>query len=227
MLSLLLACLLFFASHRLIAGGPLRAPLVRALGEPAYLGLFSLLEIGLLGWVIVAYAGAPTTSWWLAPVWLRWVAVLLNLLAVTLVVLGVSTPSPTAVGGEAQLARGDAARGVLRITRHPFLVGVALWAATHLLVNGDSASLLLFGTLLLLAGLGPHSIDTRRARQLGERWERFAAVTSVLPFAAVATGRNRVVAGEIGAWRVALAVAVFAALVGAHRWLIGVPALPR
>lgn len=38
-----------------------------------------------------------------------------------------------------------------RATRHPQLLGVALWAVAHLLVNGDAASILLFGGLLLWA----------------------------------------------------------------------------
>jgi uncharacterized membrane protein len=32
-----------------------------------------------------------------------------------------------------------------RYPRHPFLMGLALWALSHLLVNGDLASMVLFG----------------------------------------------------------------------------------
>lgn len=39
-----------------------------------------------------------------------------------------------------------------RVTRHPQLSAVALWATAHLLVNGDAASIMLFGGLLLWAG---------------------------------------------------------------------------
>lgn len=226
MASLILACLLFLGSHLIIAGGPLRGPLVRALGEPGYRGLFSVLEIVLLGWVILAYVGAPRESLWMTPTWLRWLALVINFLAAGFIVIGLLTPSPTAAGGEGQLKRPDAARGVLRITRHPFLCGVALWAITHLVTNGDTASLVLFATLFLLAALGPRSIDAKRARQYGERWQQFAAATSVLPFAAIAAGRNRFVPGEIGAWRVGVAVLVFVVLLVAHRWIVGVPALP-
>ncbi|MBE1297034.1 NnrU family protein [Phaeobacter italicus] len=43
-----------------------------------------------------------------------------------------------------------AKRGViLNGVRHPMLTGFALWAVAHLLVNGDLASILLFGGLLL------------------------------------------------------------------------------
>ena len=79
---------------------------------------------------------------------------------------------------------------MLRITRHPFLWGVALWAAGHLMVNGDLASLILFGSLLVLAVFGTGSIDAKRRRALGEKWDAFAAKTSAVPFAAIAAGRQ-------------------------------------
>ncbi len=227
MAALVLACLAFLCSHLLIAGGPLRAPLVRTLGEPAYRGAFALLEVVLLAAVLFAYAAAPRTSLWMTPMGLRWAALVLNVAAVMLVVLGVLTPNPTAAGGEGRLGRPDAVRGVLRITRHPFLFGVALWAATHLVTNGDSASLALFLTLFLLAVLGPRSIDARRARRYGEAWRQFAAATSVVPFAAIAAGRNRLAIDEIGAWRLAIAVVVAVVLVATHGSFAGVPALPR
>lgn len=40
---------------------------------------------------------------------------------------------------------------VTRLTRHPQLTGFSLWAVGHLLVNGDVASFVLFGGLLLWA----------------------------------------------------------------------------
>jgi uncharacterized membrane protein len=118
-------------------------------------------------------------------------------------------------------------RGIVRVTRHPFLAGVAIWAFAHLLVNGDTASIVLFGTLLSLALLGPRLIDAKRARAYGERWAAFAAQTSVLPFAAIAAGRNRFVVYEIGTWRLLLGAVAYVALLAGHRWLIGVPALPQ
>ncbi|MBP1805334.1 NnrU family protein [Rubellimicrobium aerolatum] len=38
-----------------------------------------------------------------------------------------------------------------RVTRHPQLTGVILWAVAHLLANGDWASILLFGGFLVWA----------------------------------------------------------------------------
>jgi uncharacterized membrane protein len=223
MAMLVLAGAVFVGIHLCISGTRLRDRLVAAIGEQPYLGLFSLLSAASLTGLIFAYRGAPRAALWDTPAWLRGPAVVVMLLAVALVVIGLTTPSPTATGGTGALEREDAARGILRVTRHPFLCGVALWAALHLLVNGDSASLVLFGALLVLAIIGPSSIDGKRQRAFGARWQRFAAATSVLPFAAIAAGRNQLRLGEIGLWRAGLALAAYTALMLFHGRLFGVP----
>ena len=223
MASLVVACALFAGIHFFISGTQLRHRLVASLGERLYLGLFSLLSIAVLTWLIASYAAAPRLPLWETPTWLRAAAIVLMLPAVALVMIGLTTPSPTVTGGTGALDREDAARGILRITRHPFLNGVALWAALHLLVNGDAASLVLFGGLLLLALIGPSSIDGKRARAFGERWQRFAARTSAVPFAAIAAGRNQLRLDELGAWRVGLALIVYLALFVFHGRLFGAP----
>ena len=223
-MAMLVAAGAFFVGiHYCISGSRLRDRIVAAIGEQPYLGLFSLLSIAALGWLIYAYSVAPRTILWETPGWLRPPMIAVMLVAVALVVIGLTTPSPTVTGGTGTLDRPDAARGILRVTRHPFLCGVVLWAALHLLVNGDTASLVLFGALLVLATIGPSSIDGKRQRAFGARWERFAEVTSVVPFAAIAGGRNRFVLSEIGAWRIGLTLLVYVALIVFHGRLFGAP----
>jgi uncharacterized membrane protein len=98
---------------------------------------------------------------------------------------------------------------MLRITRHPFLWGVAIWSAFHLLANGDEASAIFFGSFLVLSLAGTSSIDAKRKRKAPEDWNRFAAVTSNVPFAAILAGRNRLSIGELMTWRQLVAIAVF------------------
>lgn len=228
MLELCLATLFFLGIHLAVSGTRLRDALVGRLGERTYMVIFSLASLAGISWMSRAYAAAPATPLWGQIVDLRGPVLLVVFFAFLLAFVGVTTPSPTAAGGEARLDDPEPARGILRITRHPFLWGVALWAFAHLLVNGDAASLVLFGGLLGLALAGPASIDAKRARRHGQRWERFAARTSNLPFAAVAAGRNRLgpVVREIGWWRPLLAVALFAVALIAHRALFGVSPLP-
>jgi uncharacterized membrane protein len=227
MASLLLAAATFLALHVVVSGTRLRDAIVGATGDGLYRGLFALASLVAIVWMSRAYAAAPALPLWQAPRSLHWLAVLLGVPAALLVTVGLTTPNPTTTGAEGLLAEGMPVRGIVRVTRHPFLAGVAIWAFAHLVVNGDAASLVLFGTLLALALLGPRLIDAKRARADRQRWAAFAAQTSVLPFAAIAAGRTRLVVSEIAAWRLLLGVGVYVALVAGHRWLIGVPALPQ
>lgn len=57
-------------------------------------------------------------------------------------------------------------------------------------------------------------------RSLGD-WQRFAAVTSHIPFVAIAQGRNRLVLAEIGWAKPAIGLALYALVFWAHPWLFG------
>ena len=90
------------------------------------------------------------------------------------------------------------AKGVVRTwIRHPMLTGVAVWAAAHLLVNGDLASLVLFGGLGLWALVEMAVIS--RAESAWERLERGSFANDA----------------KVGA----IAVALYALIVGIHYWL--------
>jgi len=226
MASLIAACAFFVGIHIVISGSPLRGVIVARVGERPYQGFFSLLSLVGMVWLVLAFRNAEGVWLWSPPLALRWAAPVVALIAFVFIVLGLTTPSPTAVGGETQLEAAEPAQGILRVTRHPFLWGVALWALLHLALNGNSAALTLFGSILLLALIGPLLIDAKRRRAFGPSWERFAAATSNLPFAAIASGRNSLRLGEIGAWRWLAVIAAWVGMLALHPWLFSVPALP-
>jgi uncharacterized membrane protein len=91
-------------------------------------------------------------------------------------------------------------------------------------MNGDLASLILFGALFVLALGGTASIDAKRSRLFGQQWQVFAASTSNVPFGAIAAGRNRLgpALREIGVVRPAIAIAVYALVFALHGRVIGV-----
>jgi uncharacterized membrane protein len=99
--------------------------------------------------------------------------------------------------------------------------GIAIWAAMHVIANGDAASLVLFSGLCGLALSGPAAIDRKRARKLGDKWENFASVTSSVPFGAIVQGRNQLVLSEVGVWRIVAAVVVWGGFLVAHGSLFG------
>lgn len=129
MRSLVLAVSFFLGIHFFISGTRLRGVIVARIGEQGFLGLFSLLSIAGLAWMVWAYAGA---------------------------------------------------------------------------------------------GL----IDAKRRERLGDKWERFAAATSNLPFLAIVQGRNQLRLVELGAWRVGVSVVVWVVVLLAHPWLFGVSPWP-
>jgi uncharacterized membrane protein len=230
MIHLLAAALFFVLLHLLVSGTTLRNTLVARLGEGPYMGLFSLASVAGLVWLGMAYGQARSEPWntayWTVGEVSRQVQLILQLLAVLLIVPGLTTPNPTSVRQEGVLEKPDAVKGMLRISRHPFLWGVAVWALGHLIVNGDRASLVLFGSMLVLALFGTASIDAKRKRALGPTWDGFEAQTSNIPFAAILAGRQRFSLGEIGWWRIGLAVGIWAALVLGHQAAFGVSAMP-
>ena len=229
MANLLTAALFFVLLHLLVAGTRLRGAIVGRIGEGPYMGLFSLASVAGLTWLGFAFAYSRAEPWntayWTVAPATRHIQIVLQLVAMLLIVPGLTTPNPTSVRQEGALDRPDVVKGMLRITRHPFLWGVAIWAAGHLLVNGERASIVLFGAILLLAVFGTSSIDAKRKRALGATWDGFAAQTSNVPFGAILAGRQKLNVGEIGWWRLVLAVGVWAALAWGHPYLFGVAAL--
>lgn len=227
-----LALAAFVVLHVGVSATGLRASLVRRLGEGPYRGLFSLASAAALAamiWGFVAMRGDPfdflNGAFWTPPVWGRHAAQAIILLGFLIGVTGLLTPGPTLVGFEGALAKEDPAKGVLRITRHPFLWGVALWAGGHLLANGERFALMLFGGLGLMVLLGTRSIDRKGAARNPAGWARFAGATSNLPFVAVIQGRNSVRLGEMW-WRLLVALAAYLGFAMAHATIIGVPAVP-
>ena len=111
--------------------------------------------------------------------------------------------------------------GIFRVTRHPFQWSVVLWAAAHVIANGDLAGIILFGALGALALIGTRLIDRKYAQRRGADWQAFAAASSNLPFAAISAGRQGFVFAEIGWWRIALGLVVYLILLAVHPWLFG------
>jgi uncharacterized membrane protein len=227
--TLIAAACVFLGIHLLISGTRLRDAITSVIGENPYLGLFSLASLGAIIWLVISYNHAQTGGdpMLYAP-WIgtRHLAIPVVLIAFLLAVPGLLLPNPTSVKQEGAAAKEGTVKGVLRITRHPFLWGVAIWSAFHLSANGDEASVIFFGTFFLVSFLGTFSIDAKRRRKMGEDWSGFAHQTSNVPFAAIAAGRNRLKFGELVDWRVLAALLVFLAVLFSHARLFGVSPFP-
>lgn len=207
---LALAAFVWFAIHAFVSGSELRWWLAKRMGERGFSAFFSLLSLASLLFLIDAYRKAAFYPIWFTPRPLHWLPLAVMPFGLVLLVGAFSVPNATAVGAQKVLERTDAARGVLRITRHPFLWATALWSGAHLLVTGHVAAILFFGTLLVTALRGTSSIDDKRRRTNRVEFSRYTEVTSNVPFAAIVLGKNRLVWAEL--WVPLLVAALLLAL---------------
>jgi uncharacterized membrane protein len=157
MLLLIIGLVVFFAIHMVPTMPDLRRSMISRLGEGAYKGLFSLVSFVGLGLIAYGYhklqvMPGKNPVLWTSPLWLRHFVFLLMLPAIVLLVAAyVPSRIRTAVG-------------------HPMLAATKIWAFAHLLVNGDAASLLLFGSFLAYAVYDRISVKKRAAQgPLGDR----------------------------------------------------------
>ena len=210
----------FLATH-FIPSTPLRGVLVKALGEKAYIGLYSLVSFATIGWMVWAYNHAPLEPLWVG---LRWLPAVAMPFAFVLLACGVLARNPTIVGADRLLKSPEPARGIIRVTRHPVMWAFILWSLAHLFARGEHMATVFFGGFLLLAAVGARLMDERKARTLGEDWKRFAAVTSYVPFVAILQGRNRFIAREIGWRNPAIGLALYGLFLWFHPLLFGIRA---
>jgi uncharacterized membrane protein len=133
---MILGLALFLGIHTLTTRRKLRAGLISSMGEGGYKGVYallSLLGLALIVWGFAHYRATGMIDVWYPPRALKHITVALMLPAVILVV--------------ASYIRGR----IYATVKHPMLAGIKLWAAGHLLANGDLGSIILFGSFLAWA----------------------------------------------------------------------------
>src|SRR5579863_2540893 len=131
---LVAAAAAFLVIHFFVSGTPLRDRITAVTGERPYLGLFSLASLALIAWLVVAYnraqAGNDPQLYDLGE-GLRHLGIPIVAIAFFLGVQGLLLRNPTSVQMAGTAQDEGIVTGVMRITRHPFLWGVALWSAFH------------------------------------------------------------------------------------------------
>ncbi|MEM8498501.1 MAG: NnrU family protein [Pseudomonadota bacterium] len=154
-----------------------------ALGEGGYMGSFSLLLLASLTMIVFGWRSSTPTLVYLADPVFRPVGI--GLMVVALVLFVASKP-PTSIK---------------RFLRHPQLTSVVVWSIAHLLMNGDSRSVLLFGGLLVWAVLQMLFINRREGA-----WQK--------PEAPGLVGDLKVIG---------IGIAVFGVVAWLHPYLAGMP----
>jgi uncharacterized membrane protein len=146
LLVMILGLALFFGVHTLTTQRELRARFVTSMGEGGYKIFYALASVAGLVLIVWGFAHYRATGWidvWSPPTAFKHITVALMLPAVILVV--------------ASYIRGR----IYATLKHPMLAGVKLWAAAHLLANGDLGSIILFGSFLAWAVFDRISLKRR------------------------------------------------------------------
>lgn len=147
---LILGLALWWASHLFpIYAADRRAAVIAQMGERRYKAAFALVSLAAVVLMVIGYRQADFINVWTPPGWTVHLNNLLMLVAVFLI------------------GARDAKSSARHYVRHPMLAGVKVWAFAHLLVNGDLASVLLFGGLLawaVVAMIGSNRRDGTWAR---------------------------------------------------------------
>lgn len=183
---LVIGVLLFAGVHLSKSLAPsLRADLLKRLGENGYKGVFSLLVLGAIALIVVGWRSTVPQYLYTTSAALQALAFFILVMAFWLLVVS-SRPSR-----------------VHRLLRHPQLTGVGLWGVAHLLLNGDSRSLVLFGGMALWALLEMFAINRRDGTKAKPQMPPLSADVINLIITAV----------------------VLAVVVYVHPWLSGMPVI--
>ncbi|WP_238946742.1 NnrU family protein [Seongchinamella unica] len=175
MILLTLGVLLWAGTHLMPSISPsTREALVARLGENGYKGMFSALMLLALALIIFGWRSIDQPTYlYTLPLWTRHLGMLIVLLAFILFV-----------------ASGQPSR-IKQYLRHPQLTGLILWAGAHLMMNGDTRALVLFGGLGLWAILEIIFINRRDGQWVkpevpGPAQDLKILVVSLVVFAGVA-----------------------------------------
>lgn len=216
LVSLIAANAAFVGSHFALSH-PLRAGLVRALGEKGFLGIYSLVSLALFAWIVLAFlrVGPGEELLWNGRSDALWVTGSLMTIAALVLVFASFKGNPAIPGAPAELATREPA-GVFTVTRHPFLWGATVWAIAHILVSPSPRTLVTAGAMGVLALAGAALQDRKKAALLGEAWRGWQAKTSFWP------NWGALLFVGWGLWLAA--IVAWVAITWLHVWLAYVPA---
>ena len=176
---LLLSSIAFVGTHFLLSH-PLRGPLVRAMGEGPFRGVYSMVALITFGLMVFFYHAIGRETYlmwnagdagWIIGTILMWLAAILF--------VGSFLGNPALVGAPGP--RGGPS-GVLRITRHPMMWSFAIWAAVHMMIIAQFKTVVFDSAIIILALVGAYMQDRKKAGQMGEDWRDWTAQTAFVPF---------------------------------------------
>jgi len=177
---LLLSAIAFVGTHFLMSH-PLRGPMVRALGERPFQGVYSIVSLITFGAMVYFYhaIGREPERLWDFTGDAAWAVASLLMWFASILFVGSFIKNPALPGAPGP---SGGPTGVFRITRHPMMWSFAIWAAVHMAVIAMPKTLVFDGSIILLALAGAAAQDVKKARAMGDAWHEWTAQTAFVPF---------------------------------------------
>lgn len=202
----LLGWIFFAGTHIGLSAEPVRSNLIGKMGEKGFQGIYSLIAllgfaILIAGYVISDASAEPVFDIASTASWMVHLSELIMFIAFILFFSGFITPSPT---GMAPME--PEAKGIVRITRHPVNVAFALFGLSHVMTNRTPADWLFYLGFFLFGFLGSAHQDRKKIKQRGEKFNAFIETTSIIPFLAILSGKQKLKLSEISKIGILLAI---------------------
>jgi uncharacterized membrane protein len=211
----LIAANVAFVGTHFAMSHPLRAPLAKALGAGGFQAAYSVVSFATLGWVAFAFKAAPPADL-PGSGEIGWIIASLLTLPAMILLAGslIGNPALPTPMAEAQ-ARADP-KGVFRITRHPMMWGIGLWAASHIILFWSTRTLITAAAMGILALVGAKLQDAKKEALMGAAWTEWESKTSYWPRWGQLPG--------VGIVPLGLGTVLWLAGSWLHLWSAGIPA---
>jgi uncharacterized membrane protein len=179
LITLIAANIAFVGSHFAMSH-PLRAPMVARLGAGGFQIAYVVVSFATLGWVYLAFIAAPPAdlpgsgeAGWIAATLITWPAMIL--------LAGSLVGNPALPTPQAEAQARAAPRGVFRVTRHPMMWGIGLWALSHIILFWSTRTMITAAAMGILALVGARLQDGKKAALMGEAWAAWSSRTAYWP----------------------------------------------
>lgn len=179
-LLLLAAANVAFVGTHFVMSHPLRAAMTRKLGAAGFQLVYSLVSFATLVLVYFAFKAAPPSDL-PGSGELGWIVATLLMVPALVLLAGSFLGNPALPTPMAEKQALAAPRGVFRITRHPMMWGIALWALAHITLHWSWRTTITAAAMGVLALVGAHLQDRKKRAIMGEAWAEWESKTSYWP----------------------------------------------
>ena len=176
----LIAANVAFVGTHFAMSHPLRAPLVKALGAGGFQIAYTLVSFATLAWVYFAFIAAPPAD---LPGSgnIGWIAATIITLPAMILLAGSFIGNPALPTPMAEVQARAEPKGVFRVTRHPMMWGIGLWAVSHMALFWSIRTMVTALAMGVLALVGAKLQDAKKEALMGEAWGQWESRTSYWP----------------------------------------------